>query len=441
VPGTWRATLGRVTLEVPEVAAPVVQSLRAQLGYVLVNRAGPAIQPGARAYARSWIRDGALTSSALLRLGDAVAARDFLAWFAPHQYANGKIPCVVDGRGADPVPEHDSSGEFIFLVAEILRYTRDRAFVTPYYPRVVRAAAYLDSLRQERRTPEYRTPGRREFFGLLPPSISHEGYSAKPMHSYWDDFWARRGFEDAAWLATQLGHRDDAQRFAAIAAEFGSDLVASIQAAMQRHHIDYIPGCADLGDFDATSTSIALAPVGFGDRLPRRRCGARSRSTTRTSALAATVRPGMPTRPTRSAILGADLRFGWRERAAERIAWFLDAQRPPGWRQWPEVVWRAEREPHFLGDLPHTWVGSDWIRSVLDLLAYEREADASLVLAAGVPSSWLQPAPGIVLRDLRTPFGALGYRLFAAGDTTVMQVDAGLELPPEGSCCDRRCAP
>ncbi len=28
------------------------------------------------------------------------------------------------------------------------------------------------------------------------------------------------------------------------------------------HGIDYVPGCADLGDFDATSTTIAFFPTG-----------------------------------------------------------------------------------------------------------------------------------------------------------------------------------
>jgi hypothetical protein len=35
----------------------------------------------------------------------------------------------VDWRGADPVPEHDSHGELIFAVAEVWRYTKDRAFL------------------------------------------------------------------------------------------------------------------------------------------------------------------------------------------------------------------------------------------------------------------------------------------------------------------------
>jgi len=38
------------------------------------------------------------------------------------------------------VPEHDSSGEFIFVIAEYYRYTRDRAFVESLWPRVAAAA-------------------------------------------------------------------------------------------------------------------------------------------------------------------------------------------------------------------------------------------------------------------------------------------------------------
>ena len=41
------------------------------------------------------------------------------AWYAPYQFASGKVPCCVDARGADPVPENDSQGEFIYAVAEL----------------------------------------------------------------------------------------------------------------------------------------------------------------------------------------------------------------------------------------------------------------------------------------------------------------------------------
>ena len=38
---------------------------------------------------------------------------------------------------------------------------------------------------------------------------------------------------------------------------------------MAAHGIAYLPGCAKLGDFDATSTTIALDPVGEQAHLPQ----------------------------------------------------------------------------------------------------------------------------------------------------------------------------
>jgi hypothetical protein len=421
-----------VTIQIP-AAERAVESLWSQLDYILINRAGPAIQPGARSYARSWIRDGSLTSTALLRLGHPEEVRAFIEWFAPHQYENGKVPCVVDWRGADPVPEHDSSGEFIYLIAEYYRHTGDRALIGAMWARVARAAAYLDSLRHERRTAEYEEPGRRRFYGLLPPSISHEGYSAKPMHSYWDDFFALRGFADAAFLAGELGRMEDRDRLVAIRNEFAHDLAASVEAARREHGIDYIPGCADLGDFDATSTTIALSPAAAGDILDPT---ALARTFEKYYEFFRERRDGAPWEaftPYEMRNIGAFVRLGWRERAHELLDFFLFCQRPAGWRQWPEVIWREERAPHFLGDLPHTWVGSDYVRSFLDLLAYEREADGALVIGAGVPVAWLAPAPGVVVDGLNTHYGPLAYSMRRVGEGVEVRISArGLRVPPGG---------
>ena len=103
----------------PAEVEEIARTLRTSIGHILVNRSGAALQPGPRAYARSWIRDGALTSSALLRLGHDDVARDFLLWFAPFQFQSGKVPCCATVRGADPVPEHDSDGEFAFAAADL----------------------------------------------------------------------------------------------------------------------------------------------------------------------------------------------------------------------------------------------------------------------------------------------------------------------------------
>ena len=106
-------------------------------------------------------------------------------------------------------------------------------------------------------------------------------------------------------------------------------------------------------------------------------------------------------------------------------------RRPPGWNQWPEVVWRDPRYPGFLGDLPHAWVAAEYVRALLDCLAYERETDHALVLAAGVPAAWAADG-GVAVRGLRTPYGTLDYTLAASRSWVRMRIAGRLRLPPGG---------
>src|SRR5262249_1605065 len=155
-------------------------ALRTATAHVLVNRDGVALQPGPRRYTRSWIRDGATMAAALLRMGCADEVKAFLRWYAPHQRADGNVPCAVDRSGPDWLPDHDSHGQLAFAGAEVFRLTGDRAFAAELWPAVRRATGYLESLRAQRLGAEFRAPGRRACFGILPESASHEGYLAQP---------------------------------------------------------------------------------------------------------------------------------------------------------------------------------------------------------------------------------------------------------------------
>ncbi|HEY0671299.1 MAG TPA: hypothetical protein VGD27_03480 [Longimicrobiales bacterium] len=418
---SWRAELDRFQLRIP--AAPDLgRALRANLGYILINQDGPAIQPGSRSYERSWIRDGSLTSAALLRLGQNEPVKRFIEWYAPFQYADGKVPCCVDQRGADPVPENDSHGQLIYLIAEYFRYTGDSALVRRTWPHVERAVAYMDSLRQSRRTEQYRGTG---FWGMLPQSISHEGYSAKPMHSYWDDFFALKGFKDAAWLAHQFGSPPQAQAWARMRDEFNADLMSSFRWTMQKHNIDYLAGAVELGDFDATSTTVGLNPAGAQRELPQdalRRTFERYWEDfvlRRANWAAAKTRPDTTSRwsaytPYEWRVVGALVRLGERKRAHEVAEWFMQHRRPTAWNHWAEVVYRDARAARFIGDMPHTWVGSDFIRSVLDMFVYDDE-DA-LTIGAGIAPEWITSGDTITVAGLRTPYGPLAYRVFSSNN-------------------------
>ena len=432
----WRERLNRTTLTVPAAAQPIVDTLRSSLAHILMSRDGPALRPGTRSYARTWVRDGAMMLAGLVRLGEVDAAREFVDWYGGHIFASGKVPCCVDQRGADPVVENDSHGQYLYAVAELWRHSRDHALLERHWPQVQRVAAWMDALRQSERSETNRTPERAHLFGLMPPSISHEGYADKPAYSYWDNFWTLRGYKDAVLIAQALGHPAQALQWAASRDEFERELMSSIKATALHHRIAFIAGAADRGDFDATSTTMALNPAQAQNVLPTALlANTFERYWQETNERALGQRVWTDYTPYELRNVGALMRLNHAERAHAALGFFFGDQRPPGWNQWAEVVLPKAREPRFLGDMPHAWVSSDYIRSALDLFAYEREPEATLVVGAGLKPEWLAQGD-IEVRGLSTPYGPLNYRLArtpqgwrldllgAAGERTAHEVQA-----------------
>jgi hypothetical protein len=425
----WREILNRVEISGPPESMPVLNALKTAFAHMMITREGPALRPGPRSYARSWIRDGAMMSGSFLRLGHHEPAVDFARWYAPHQFSSGKVPCCVDQRGADPVVENDSHGELIFLIADIYRYTGDRNFAGAMWPYADKAAAALNELRRSERTERKSQGDRKALYGLLPPSISHEGYSDKPAYSFWDNFWGLKGLNDAAFLAGELGHKDRAADISADAAEFAGDIGASVR--LLGEELGHVPGAADRKDFDPTSTTIALLPTGAAAALPRELLIA-----TFEKAWSEFVgrRDGHKAwevyTPYEFRQVSALVRLGELERAHALLDFYMRDRRPAAWNQWSEVISRLKREPHFIGDMPHTWVGSDFIRAVLDLFVYADTASGSLVIGAGLPRSWLQDE-GIRVHGLRTPYGQVSYT--ARDEGGQVRVDLkGSTMPPGG---------
>ncbi|MEO7999955.1 MAG: carbohydrate-binding protein, partial [Gemmatimonadaceae bacterium] len=436
---TWARDQDAVTIKLPASAPPIVEAIKANLAWILINRDGPGIQPGSRSYERSWIRDGSLTAEALLRLGRATEAKQFAEWYAKFQYPSGKIPCCVDSRGADPVDEHDSHGEFIHLVYEVYKYTGDREFLTRMYPHVKRATVYMDSLRATHLTAAYEKDSLRAFRGLLPASISHEGYSAKPMHSVWDDGFALLGYREAWELANTLGRYRDTTSIGKSLRAFAQDFAIALNGTMERNRINFIPGSIELADFDATSTTALLSPgnaTGMsGDQLRATfdRYYQSSRNRTRPDSLWENYTPY------EWRTVGALLRLGKRTEAIDMLNQFMHDRRPTNWQQWAEVVWRDPRNPKFIGDMPHTWVGSDFIRSALDLFAYANPCagpevtmfgaptytpiPCQLRIGLGIDGSWLSNGDSIVVRGLRTGGETVGYTVALTGKTLTYRFD------------------
>jgi hypothetical protein len=426
----WRDVLGRVSLHVPPVKQAVADTLATAISQILTSRDGPMLKPGTRSYDRAWIRDGAMMSEALLRMGRADVARGFADWYRPYLFDSGKVPCCVDFRGSDPVPENDSHGEYIFLVGELYRFTGDRAALNRDWPSVLAATRYMDQLRRQERTAANRTPERRMLYGLMPPSISHEGYSAKPQYSLWDDFWALRGYRDAADIARVLG-KPEAAAIAASRDQFAANLHAAILAARDHWKIEHIPGATSLGDFDATSTTIALDPGNEQARLdPKMLEATFERYWREFQARAAETRQWKDYTPYETRTIGSFVRLGWRDRIDGLLAFFMAGRRPAAWNQWAEVVGRSPREIRFIGDMPHAWVASDFVRGVLDMFAWERRDDQALVLGGGLSGEWLK-GRGSGIAGLATPYGPLDFTMRGNARRLVATVGGGAR-PPGG---------
>jgi hypothetical protein len=160
---------------------------------------------------------------------------------------------------------------------------------------------------------------------------------------------------------------------------------ASISNTMAHYKIDYIPGCAELGDFDPSATAIAVKLEGDRGVLSR---VALDRTFDRyMERLRERKRPGWTGSfsPYEARIAQALIRMGRPADALETLEYLLASQRPAGWRQWPEAVYYPATQGGYIGDMPHTWAAAGFMEATRSMLVYEDETAGQLVCGAGVP--------------------------------------------------------
>jgi hypothetical protein len=283
------------------------------------------------------------------------------------------------------------------LIADYHRFGADPRLVHDLWPCVERAVGCIEALL--------------EADGLMPISVSHEGYLSQPVHSYWDDFWALRGVRDAVELARATAKEDVVTRWQALAIRIAAGLFASIEKTRKDRDLSFIPGSIEWADFDPTSTANAIALLDMLDELNR---DAVEHTFDRYLYDWRRKRSGaldwQNYTPYEIRIIGAFVRLGRRDAALELLRFFLADRRPPAWNQWPEIAWRDPRAPAHLGDLPHTWIAAEYVLAVRSLFAYERPAANELILAAGLAPEWLAGS-GVQVARMPTLYGSLSFSL------------------------------
>lgn len=429
----WTGWVDRVSIELPD--AGIVNALKAHAGWVLVNRDGHAIQPGARQYERSWIRDGALTSLSLLRMGNTDTVREFIDWYAHFVQTNGMVPPSF--RADDPLDcgpgsglEYDGQGLFNYLVMEYFRFTGDTNLMARHFDAMHRSMVFMAELRARTLEPGYMAtnPPAARFAGIFPRSYSHEGYDP-PMHSYWDDVWGLQGWKDGAAAARLLGRDEVAAWADGEYRALKEGVKASLRATMDAKKIPHIPGCAEKGDFDPTSSVIALSPCGERDLVEDDVWRATLKRYHQD--LLARREPGWSAGfcPYEARIISAFVELGQKDRAVELLDFLMGCRYPPNWQHWAEVAYGQPRTPSYIGDMPHTWAGSGIVNAVREMLL--RETGGRLFLLQGVPERWLRDGSGIRLGGMPTWFGVLDMRARMTDRRLTMEL-GGTANPPDG---------
>jgi len=420
----WREKIGprKITVGDREVS----DTVEAQTGLILVNATRYAFKPGPRNYDRTWIRDGSSQALALLYAGLIEDAKRYVLWYAERIYDNGMVPPILnpDGsvnRGYGSDIEFDAQGQFVAIAADTYRFSRDRAFLEAIFEPVVRATRFIEELCA--RTNALHRPETR-FYGLLAPSISHEGYN-KPTYSYWDDFFALRAWRDCAYLAAEIGDAEVAALAETKGQAFAANLARSLRMTTEELGSGLVHASADREDVDPTSTSIAFEPCRVEDVLPAEYIQATyDLYRDHLDIIRAPDFKGGFT-PYEIRNLNAFVSLGRTEDAFQLLKDALSWRRPAGWRHWAEVVWGDPRVPDYIGDMPHTWIGAEFATAIRRMLL--RENGGTLELFRAVPAAWWE-GEGITLNELPTCFGTVSLKARRAGSRVT--VDLSLTGPP-----------
>jgi hypothetical protein len=427
----WRDILDRVKIEIPEQR--LVDIAKAQIAYIMINRDGPAIQPGSRNYKRAFMRDGCLTSGALLRMGLTQEVREYLDWYSERVDDEGWVPPILnnDGtinKGFGWNNEYDSQGEYLFAMMQYYQFTKDRSLIVKHFDAIEGAMQFLVHLREQTLVPGYmadeEAPER--FAGILPKSISHEGYNP-PVHSYWDLLFALKGLKDGAEMA-RLAGRNDVARWAREQYQvFRKSMQRSMKATIAWKGIDYVPACAEYGDCDPTSTAIAFFPCGESDILPHEYM--RKTYENYYDQFSIRLRPGWHGyTPYEVRVIPALVDLGQKNQAKQVLDSITSHCRPRGWKHLAEVVFNEVRNGSYMGDMPHTWVGSAIVNSLRYMLVHE--AGNKLVLLKGAPDDWVE-GDGIHIQNLPTHFGDFDMRARMKNNTLGVKL-GGSAAPKDG---------
>lgn len=429
----WQAAISRIKLHVPDERLNA--AFKASQAYLLLTRSADLPHSGPLQYDAFWVRDGAYIGQALERVGardDNGATVDAMLAL---QRADGSFPAITNASDMQAMSanEWDSSGEAISSAVAHYRFTHDLGWLEQVYPRIARAAWFIDALRGQTLSEGPQTRS------LLPVNLSAEDLGLSTWHHYWDDLWAIAGYREAAFAAGELGRSDDATAFANRANDLQAAVVRSIDRVNPQPGGAIVPnGPEDLvSSAMARGTTPALWPVHALVGQSAEDLLTRSFRTYDAQWLAP---QSGGYRHYQDALwpyggLGiahAMLRLGMTAEVQEVLTWTIDHQTLPGTYAWGEGI-DPQNGGLEIGDMPHSWAAAELISLLRDMLISEDEG--WLVVNSGAPDAWFRPGSRVAVLDAPTMYGPATVVLTRAPDDVSRPPDLSVTLegsPPNG---------
>lgn len=227
-------------------------------------------------------------------------------------------------------------------------------------------------------------------------------------------------------MAETLGREYIADWARTEAKDFSTSVKESIEKTIAWKSLDYIPVDADKGTPDPTSMAIALFPTEARSVLPADVLDRTFRDYYRMVK----ERDGGPEpyayTPYELRNILALTTLGYRKEAFDLHEILFEGRRPANWNQFAEVVHSDRRKGAYIGDMPHTWVGSDYVNAVRGLIVMEEDQNKTLNLLFGTPRQWLVNN-GISLSDFPTHFGNLMMQ--AKWDDRDQRLNLDVDMP------------
>ncbi len=410
----WRALLGGIALDVPEVAFH--DAFMAGLGHMLTAMVGDQARIAPLTYPLPWLRD----SIYIIRCLDLAGLHDLAR--AATEYCTRND--FFGGFGA----EGDAPGQGVWALVEHYRLTGDTAWLASVYPAIQRKCTWIKRMRRADRplrvtvdTPVLSFTHAERAAGVI-CLAARDGLIMGAMdhgvaHAVgWVNQWALCGLRAAAAAAQVLGHAEDA-------ADYDAEWTA-LWTALQAHAAATPAYFAQ----ERTVNSVLWPTRAWEADQTRARDGFDAWWLENRGHLDA-YRPEPYWLYFESAQAHNALLFGERERAWQVVEHRLRHQDLPGlygWREGGDGVGteNATQGVTLIDQLrgcqrvdsitPHGWSQAEfWL---LQRALIIEEWEGGLLLFAGMPARWLEPGARVAFRDFPTWYGRVSAELQVDAD-------------------------